>query len=143
MFLTLNGWHGDGSHPVEPTESVPIKPSTDYVPYHMTRHDADSIKAFMSNQVTFVFVRHHSARFTIDGQTSQLIWKDDSAIAGNRMGGLTGEAATGILKHLMATDYRYRHLVNSFSSLVRLECDLAFFEAREAMAEELRAAAYA
>jgi ATPase family protein associated with various cellular activities (AAA) len=85
------------------------------------------------------------ARFTIDGQTSQLIRKDDSAIAANRTGGLNGEVAAGILKHLMATDYRYRHLVNNFSSLVWLECDVALLyylrlEARQAMAEELRAA---
>jgi hypothetical protein len=140
-----NGWRDDGSRPVEPTEGVPIKPSTDYVPYHMTRNDADSINAIMRKQVTFVFVRHRSAGFTINAQTSQLIQKDDSAIAGNRTGGLTGEATTGILKHLMATDHRYRHLVNSFSFLVWLESDLALLyelrtETRQAMAEELRAA---
>ena len=140
-----NGWHGDGSRPVEPTKGVPLKSSIDHIPYRMTREEADFNKAIMRNQVTFVFVRHLTARFTIDAQTSQLIWEDDFSIHANRMGGLTGQAATGILKHLLATNGRYRQLVSSFTSLVSLEIDLALLyelrtEARQAMAEELRAA---
>ena len=80
-----NGWHSDGSRPAEPTEGVPIKSSTDYIPYHMTRQDAEFIGAMLCNQVTFVFVRHHSARFRIDAQTSQLHWEDGLAITAKEM----------------------------------------------------------
>ena len=140
-----NGWRDDGSRPVEPNRGVPLKSSIDYIPYRMTREEADFNKTIMRNQVTFVFVRHLTARFTIDAQTAQLIWEDDSSIHANRMDGLAGQTATGILKHLLATNHRYLRLVSSFSSLVSLETDLALLydlrtEARQAMAEELRAA---
>jgi hypothetical protein len=141
------GWYADGSRPVEPTESVPIKPSgRDHVPYRMSRQDTDFIKTVLCDQVTFVFVRHDSARFRIDAQTSQLIWEDGLAINGNRNAGeLTGQAAKGILKDLLANNDRYRQLVNSFSTLVWLELDLALLydlrsEARHALAKELHAA---
>jgi AAA+ superfamily predicted ATPase len=140
-----NGWYGDGSRPVESTEGVSITSSIDHVPYRMTRQEADFNKATMRNQVTFVFVRHLSARFTIDAQTSQLILEGDLPIHANRMGGLTGQTAKEILKHLLATNGRYRQLVNSFGLLVSFVIDLALLydlriEARQAMAEELRAA---
>lgn len=140
-----NGWHGDGLRPVDPNKGVPLKSSIDHIPYRMTREEADFNKAIMRNQVTFVFVRHLTVRFTIDAQTAQLIWEDDSSIHANRTGGLAGQTATGILKDLLATNGRYRQLVSSFSSLVSLEIDLALLyelrtEARQAMAEELRAA---
>jgi hypothetical protein len=139
-----NGLPEDGSCPVEQIEGVPIDPSQ--VPYHLTRQDVDFIKRVLCRQVTFVFVRHHSARFRIDAQTYRLIWEDGLAIAGNGNGGeLTGQGATEILKGLLATNIRYQQLVNSFISLVWLELDRALLldlrpEVQQGLAEELRAA---
>jgi hypothetical protein len=88
-------------------------------------------KWWWKDQISFVFIRHIAVRFSVDAINLKLIWEDLllSGIAQTRSDKrLNGRAATEILGRLFATTPRYRQMVDTFSSLVGLENELAFLQ---------------
>jgi SpoVK/Ycf46/Vps4 family AAA+-type ATPase len=94
------------------------------------------------DRITYVFIRDSKPRFTIDALSTELIWEDPANSTSEiysdpllRDGGLlNGRTATEILKHLVATNQRYRQLGKRFSAIASLETELSVLESLKAEA---------
>jgi hypothetical protein len=100
-------------------------------------------------RVTFVFLRHVAPRWTIDAFSPQVLWQDprlaNNFRAGQDLEELRAPVAAQTLKDLLASDPRYRQMVDAFAQMADLENDISFLdtlkaEAEEGLAAELRQA---
>jgi hypothetical protein len=84
-------------------------------------------------RTTFLFLRELTARWTIDAFTGEVIWQNSSERSNGNC--LCASLASEILRELMASEPRYRQMVDLFDALACLEDDVTFLESLKREAE--------
>jgi hypothetical protein len=94
----------------------------------------EGAKWWWKDRIVFVFVRHIAVQFSFDALSLEPIWGDPLVLPTGT--GLPAGQAVEILRHVIGTIPRYRHLVNSFHPLAALDTNYTELLSLQAEAEQ-------